>query len=64
MKILSGSKYKGGTDPKKEPLARGKKQKSVRSHMTIKKPEKEGDDDDNDDPPPPPAKEGRSAVKE
>ena len=65
-KILSGSKYKGGTDPKRDtkvPLARGKKHKSVKSNIAIKQPEQE-DDNDNDDLPPPPTKEGRSAVKE
>ena len=38
-KILSGSKYRGGMDPKKDmkgPLARGKKRKSVRSHIMVK----------------------------
>ena len=59
-KILSGSKYKGGMDPKRDmkgPLARGKKCKSVMSNIAVKQPEQE-DNDDNDDPPPPPAKEG------
>ena len=44
-KILSGSKYKEGTDTKKEqkgPKARGKKHKSVHSHVTVKEPEDEG----------------------
>ena len=46
-KILSGSKYKGGTDTKKEqkvPKARGKKCKSVHSQFAVKEPEDEGGD--------------------
>ena len=45
-KILSSSKYKGGTYTKKEqkgPQAKGKKCKSVHSHITVKEPEDEGD---------------------
>ena len=52
-KILSGSRYKGGTDPK----GRGKKWKSV----PAKKPDEE--DDEEDDPQPSASKEGKSAMK-
>ena len=60
--ILSGSKYKGGADPKdtKGPLARGKKHKSMKSNTAIKEPEQ---DDDNDNQPPPPRKEHRRTIK-
>ena len=53
---MSGSRYKGGTNPK-GPLARGKKQKLV--------PTKETDEDYNedDDPQPSAPKESRSAMK-
>ena len=52
-KILSGSRYKGGTDPK----GRGKKWKSV----PAKKPDEEDDEEDN--PQPSASKEGKSAMK-
>ena len=55
-KILSGSRYKGGTDPK-GPLARGKTWKSVPTKKT------DEDDEEEDDPQPSAPKEGRSAVK-
>ena len=56
-KISSGSRYKGGTNPK-GPLARGKKWKLV----PTKKPDE--DNEEEDDPQPSDPKEGRSAVKE
>ena len=53
---MSGSRYKGGTDPKGL-LARGKKWKLV----PTKKPDE--DDEEEDDPQPSASKEGKSAVK-
>ena len=55
-KILSGSRYKGGTDPKGL-LARGKKQKSV----PAKKPDEDNEEEDGTQPSA--SKEGRSAMK-
>ena len=55
-KILSGSRYKGGTDLKGL-AARGKKWKSV----PTKKPDEK--DDEEDDPQPSASEEGKSAMK-
>ena len=55
-KILSGSRYKGGTNPK-GPVARGKKWKLV----TTKKPDEKDSEEDN--PQPSASKEGKSAMK-
>ena len=55
-KILSWSRYKGGTDPK-GPAARGKKWKSV----PAKKPDEK--DEEEDDPQPSAFKEDKSAMK-
>ena len=63
-RVLTGRKYLGRDKKKTQqagPKEQGKKQKSAKSHTTVK--QVDDDDDDDNDPNLPPAKESRSIVK-